>query len=199
MIAVAVVGVLAGVVVALVSLPEARRALLPSGPTPITTGKALVGGPFSLLDQTGRRVTDKDFNGRHMVVMFGFTSCPDICPSGLQVLSAALDRLGDKAKRVAPIFVSLDPERDRPETLKDYLASFHPSLVGLTGTSEEIAAAAKAYRVYYKKVPVDGSPGSYTIDHSSFFYLMDDKGAFVTHMPHSTNPEKMAERIASVL
>lgn len=194
---VALLGLVAGGLVALLALPDARRALIGER-GPVTTGKALIGGPFRLVDDAGKPVTERDFAGRPMLVMFGFTSCPDICPSGLQVMAAALDKLGDKGRKVTPVFISLDPERDTPEKLHEYVRSFHPSIVGLTGTTEEVAAAAKAYRVYFKKVPLQGGDG-YTIDHSSFFYVMDGRGEFLTHVPHTTDPDVLSRRLESVL
>jgi protein SCO1/2 len=124
---------------------------------PISIGTALVGGPFSLTDHTGRKVTDKDFLGKYMLVFFGYTYCPDLCPTELQVMSAALDKLGAKADDIQPIFITFDPQRDTPEVLKLYISNFHPRLVGLTGTPEEIAAA-KAYRVYYSKLENSSGP-----------------------------------------
>ena len=130
-----------------------------------------IGGPFSLIDQNGERRTDKDYRGKFMLVYFGYTYCPDVCPTTLAVLSAALDKLGTKADDVVPVFISVDPKRDTPETLKSYLAAFGPRFVGLTGTDEEVATAAKAYRVFYQVHPGEG--GAYTLDHSSVIYLMD--------------------------
>ncbi len=128
-------GLVLGAAAAIAVFPEARQALLPSsGPT--TTGKALVGGPFTLTDDTGKQVTDKDYRGRYMLVFFGYTSCPDICPAGLQLISAALENLGKKADRITPIFISIDPARDTPEKLGAYVKNFNPRLVGLTGTPE---------------------------------------------------------------
>ena len=161
-----------------------------------TVGRALVGGPFELTDQDGRRVTEADFSGRLMLVYFGFTYCPDICPAGLQVVTAALDELGADSDRVAPIFVTVDPERDTPEQMKQYVSSFHKSFTGLTGTPEDIAKAAKAYRVYYRKVQ-DEALSEYTMDHTSFLYLMGADGQFITHFPHTIAPEKLAERLAA--
>jgi cytochrome oxidase Cu insertion factor (SCO1/SenC/PrrC family) len=155
----------------------------PPGPT--ATGTALVGGPFSLMDHTGRRVTDEDFRGRYMLVAFGYTYCPDVCPGELQLISAALDRLGAKADRIAPIFITVDPARDTQDVLKAYMANFHPRFVGLTGSEAEIAAAAKAYRVYFRKVESPGSP--YLMDHTSLVYLMDPEGNYVTHFPYGTD------------
>ena len=113
------------------------------GPAVQTSGKALIGGPFTLVDQTGKTVTDQDFRGRYMLVFFGFTHCPDICPAELQVMSAALDALGPKADSVVPIFITLDPERDTQAAMAAYVKNFGPRFVGLTGSSEQIAAAAK--------------------------------------------------------
>jgi protein SCO1/2 len=163
---------------------------------PATTGRALVGGPFELTDHNGRRVTDKDFRGRLMLVYFGFTYCPDICPAGLQVVTAALEKLGTDTNRVVPMFITVDPERDTPEQMKQYVSSFHKTFVGLTGSKEDIAKAAKAYRVYYRKVQ-DESLSDYTMDHTSFLYLMDAGGQFITHFPHSISPDKLAERLAA--
>lgn len=161
----------------------------------ITTGRALVGGPFELTDQSGRRVTEKDFAGRPMLVYFGFTHCPDVCPAGLQIIAAALDKLGDRAKEVVtPIFVTVDPERDTEALLGKYVASFHPNIIGLTGSVEDIKRMTKTYRVYAKKTKPD-EHGSYSVDHSSFMYLMDSKGLFIKHFRHNIDPEKLAEEL----
>src|SRR5690606_6537516 len=122
---------------------------------------------------------------------FGYTWCPDVCPTELQNMSAALDLLGDDAKEVVPIFITVDPERDTPEVMADYRSYFHPSLVALTGAPAQIAAAAKAYRIYYAKAEGD-KPGEYLMDHSSFVYLMDRKGGYLTHFAPATAPETMA-------
>ena len=126
-----------------------------------------------------------------MLIFFVFSNCPDICPSGLQVIAAALDKLGDKGSEVTPIFITLDAQRDTPEKLALYVKSFHPRLVGLTGSETELAAAAKAYRVYAQKVSDDKTPGGYTYDHAAIIYLMGTDGAFVTHIPHTTNVEQV--------
>ena len=163
------------------------------------SGVALVGGPFSLVDQDGRRVTEKDFLGKYMLVFFGYTYCPDICPTELQVMSAALDQLGLEADRIQPIFVSIDPARDTPEVLKAYVANFGPRLIGLTGSPEEVAAIAKAYRAYYAKAG-NGSTGTdYLMDHSSIIYLMGPDGRFVKHMPYTTDAAKLATELKETL
>lgn len=171
----------------------------PGVPGAVSVGKALVGGPFSLVNHQGKRVTDKDFRGRHMLVLFGFTFCPDVCPSGLQVMSAALDKLGKKGEQVTPIFVSVDPERDTPAQLAQYVPSFHPRLVGLTGSAAEIDAAAKAYRVYYKKVRDEKSSAAYTFDHTALIYLMGPDGAYVAHFSHAAGVDAIVERLAKLL
>jgi cytochrome oxidase Cu insertion factor (SCO1/SenC/PrrC family) len=161
-----------------------------------SSGTALVGGPFTLTDQTGREVTDETFKGRYMLVYFGYTYCPDVCPTSLQVMMAALDAMGDKAGRVQPIFISVDPERDTVKEIASYVEYFGDDLIGLTGTPEQIAAAAKAYRVFYQKVEQDGADG-YLMDHSSIFYLMGPDGAFVKHFSYQTDPETLAEEISA--
>ncbi len=158
-----------------------------------------IGGPFSLVDHTGRRVTEQDFRGRHMLVYFGYTYCPDMCPLGLQTVAQALDSLPpEQQERVVPLFVTVDPERDSVEVMRDYVASFHPRLVGLTGSPEEVAAALKAYRVYARKAERK-EDGSYLVDHSTFAYLMGPDGRYVTHFGHATTAEQMAQRIGEAL
>jgi protein SCO1/2 len=136
-----------------------------------------VGGPFSLTDQNGRAVTDKDFRGEPFLVFFGFTNCPDVCPTTLYEMSEVLRRLGPDADKTAALFVSVDPERDTPEKLKMYLSSFHPRVFGLTGTEAQVDAIKKEYRVYSKKVPLKN--GDYTMDHTAVVYLMDKNGRFI--------------------
>jgi protein SCO1 len=136
-----------------------------------------VGGPFSLTDQNGRTVTDADLKGKPFLVFFGFTNCPDICPTALFDMSEVLRRLGPDAEKVNAIFISVDPARDTPEKMKDYLQSFHERISALTGTQADIDAVTKAYKAYAKRVPLDG--GDYTMDHSAIVYLMDKNGRFV--------------------
>lgn len=163
------------------------------------TGTPAIGGPFALTDQTGKRVTEKDFTGKYMLIYFGFTFCPDVCPTELQVMSGALDELGADATKVQPIFVTVDPDRDTPEVLARYVKQFNPRLVGLTGSAQDIAAIAKEYRVYYEKVKDDSSSDDYSMDHSSIIYLMGPDGGFLTFFPPGTSPEKMAEKIKSLI
>lgn len=141
------------------------------------TQPSSVGGPFTMVDQNGRTVTDKDFRGEPFLVFFGFTNCPDICPATLYEMSEVLRRLGPDADKTAALFVSVDPERDTPEKLKAYLSSFHPRVFGLTGTEAQVDAFKKQYRVYAKKVPLKN--GDYTMDHTAIIYLMDKNGHFV--------------------
>jgi protein SCO1/2 len=188
-------GLALGVGLGVALVPGAMERLLPKGGIR-TTGVATVGGPFTLTDHSGRRVSDQDFRGKFLLVFFGFTFCPDVCPTALQVSAAALDKLGSKADRVVPIFISIDPERDTPEAMARYVESFHPRLVGLTGSTEEIAAVARAYRVYYRKAKDEKSAAGYTMDHSSIVYLMGPDGKFVSHFTHTTSPDAMASAIA---
>ncbi len=155
-----------------------------------------VGGPFTLVDQDGRTRTEADFRGRSMLVYFGFTYCPDVCPTSLTTVAQALDLLGADGEKIAPLFITVDPERDTPEQLKEYVRHFHARMTGLTGTKEQIAAVAKAYRVYFAKVRQQGAPeDEYTMDHTSITYLMGPDGKFVAHFSHGTEPEAMAARI----
>lgn len=162
-------------------------------------GTALVGGPFSLVNQDGKRVTEKDFLGKYMLVFFGYTFCPDVCPTELQVMTAALDQMGPQADRIQPVFVSIDPARDTPDVLKAYVGNFGPRLVGLTGTPEEVANIAKAYRVYYAKAGNSNSTTDYLMDHSSIIYLMGPDGSFVKHMPYTTDAGKLATDLKETL
>jgi protein SCO1/2 len=186
------IGALAGVAMLLITTPH-------EGQPVQSSGTALVGGPFSLTGADGKTVTDADFRGRYMLVFFGFTHCPDICPAELQVIAQALDKLGDKKKDIVPIFISLDPERDTPQVMADYVKSFGPNFVGLTGSPEAVAAAAKAYRVAYAKVKTADSPGDYSVDHSALVYLMGPDGRYVTHFSYGTSPNDLAEKLSKIL
>ena len=162
------------------------------------TGEALVGGPFTLVDQTGKSITDKDFRGKYMLIFFGYTYCPDVCPTELQVMMAALDTLGPRAAEVQPIFITIDPDRDTPEVMQSYVENFGPSLVGLTGTAEQIAQVAKAYRVYYAKSG-NTKTQDYLMDHSSIIYLMGPDGVFMKHFTYTTDAAALAEGIAGAM
>ena len=146
--------------------------------TPVAQQVAAIGGPFKLTDQDGHAVTDQELKGRPFLVFFGFTNCPDVCPTTLFEVSEILRALGPDADRTRALFITVDPERDTPAVMKEYLSSFDPHLSGLTGDPAAIAAVAKAYRVYFKKVPLD--QGGYTMDHTAIVYLMDKEGRFVS-------------------
>jgi len=148
------------------------------GSTPMIAASSAIGGSFRLTDQDGKTITDQDLKGRPFLVFFGFTNCPDVCPTALFEMSEILRALGPDADRIGALFITVDPERDTPAVIKDYLSSFDPHLVGLTGDPATIAAVAKAYRVYFKKVPLD--QGGYTMDHTAIVYLMDKSGRFVS-------------------
>jgi protein SCO1/2 len=186
------IGALAGAAILLLATPHEGRSVQSSG-------TALVGGPFSLVGADGKAVTDADFRGRYMLVFFGFTHCPDICPAELQVIAEALDKLGDKGKKLVPVFITLDPERDTPRVMAEYVKTFGPNFVGLTGSPEAIAGAAKAYRVAYAKVKNKESAGDYSVDHSALGYLMDPKGRYVTHFSYGTSSEEMAKKLGKFL
>lgn len=150
-----------------------------------------IGGPFSLVDQNGQAVTDRDFAGRALLIYFGYTYCPDVCPTELGIVAAALDAMGPAGERVTPIFITVDPDRDTPAALADYVSRFHPRMIGLTGSAEQVAQAARAYRVYYAKVhPRDST--DYLMDHSSFIYLVGPDGRVKSLFRPETSPEAIA-------
>ena len=155
-----------------------------------------IGGAFTLVDEDGQSVTDMTYRGKWLLVFFGFTHCPDVCPTALNDIALTMDQLGPLAAKVQPLFVSIDPERDTPELMKDYTDAFHPSIVGLTGSPEQIAEAAKAYRVYYKRVP---QGDDYTMDHSGITYVMTPDGKFAAHFSPHTKIETMAAKLRSLM
>ncbi len=160
-----------------------------------------LGGPFTLVNSAGETVTDKDFHGRYMLIYFGYTFCPDVCPTSLSTTAQALAMLPpEKVEKLTPVFVSVDPHRDTPEVVGEYVTYFDDRMVGLTGSDEQVAAAAKAYKVYYQKVEEEGGdPEAYVLDHSALSYLMDPEGNFVTHFSHGIPPKDMADRLAQIL
>jgi len=166
-------------------------------PSPIGPAVAAVGGPFHLEDQNGRPVSDQDMRGRPFLVFFGFTRCPDICPTTLFDISEVLKQLGKDADRAGALFITVDPERDTPAVLKDYLSNFDPHLRGLTGDAPAVEAALKAYRVYAKKVPLQG--GDYTMDHTAVVYLMDKDGRFVAPFNLKRTPQASADDLRRFL
>ncbi len=158
-------------------------------------GTAKIGGAFALTDQTGQIRRDTDFRGKMMLVFFGYTFCPDVCPTALQIMALALDTLGDKARDIQPIFITIDPERDTVGHLGPYAANFHPRLVALTGSKQAIASAAHVYRVYYAKAKGQDSGSDYLMDHTSIVYLMGRDGRYLAHFTHNTSAEAMARGI----
>lgn len=158
-----------------------------------------IGGPFALENSDGKPVTDKDFRGKFMLVYFGYTFCPDVCPTTLTAVGNAMDKLGPTASKIVPIFISVDPKRDTPEVMKKYVAAFGPSIVGLTGKPDEIAKAAKEYRVYYAEHKTGPGPLDYSVDHSSVLYLMDPKGNFVAPLRADESGDALADKIMRLI
>jgi protein SCO1/2 len=157
-------------------------------------GRGHVGGPFALIDQNGKPRTDTEFRGKLLIVYFGYTYCPDICPTALAEIGLALDKLGASGDEVQPLLISVDPERDKPRVLAEYVPMFHPRLIGLTGTPEQIRKVADSYKVYYAKyLPPDG--GVYLIDHTGFIYLMGRSGEYLGFFPPGTSADRMVEII----
>ena len=163
------------------------------GPAPLANPTAAIGGPFRLTDQNGKTITDQDLKGHPSLVFFGFTHCPEICPTALADISQIIDTLGPDGSKVNALFVTVDPERDTPAVLKDYLSSFNPRLIGVGGDADALAAVAKEYRVYYKKVPL--KDGDYTMDHTAIVYLMDKNGQFVAPFSLKRRPEDAAAEL----
>lgn len=157
---------------------------------------AAIGGPFSLTDQDGKRVTDADYAGKWKLVFFGFTSCPEVCPTTLNNLALTLKALGPLAGKVQPLFITIDPERDTAAVLKSYTQAFDSRIAGLTGTADEIAAAAKAYGVFYQKIP-QGS--DYTMDHTTLIYVMRPDGRFQMVLRYDETPDDMAAKLEPLL
>ncbi len=164
-----------------------------TGARPLTK----IGGPFVLKDVEGRMVTDRDLLGKPTLIYFGFTYCPEVCPTTLTDIGQWLARLGSKADRLNVVFVTVDPERDTGPQLKRYLSNFDPRIRGLTGSTDAIAATAKAYRIYYSKVPQAG--GEYTVDHSTSTYLFDKDGQFVAPIRYGASPEEAVARLSALL
>jgi cytochrome oxidase Cu insertion factor (SCO1/SenC/PrrC family) len=161
----------------------------------VTSGKIEVGGPFRLIDQNGKPRSNTDFGGKYLLIYFGYSFCPDVCPTTLGVISQALDQMGVDGNRIVPIFITIDPERDTPAVMKQYMAAFGPRFVGLTGDNATIAAVEKEYRVYAKKQPLDkGNPkGGYGMDHSSVIYLMRPDGRMVSYYDELISPDALTK------
>ena len=157
----------------------------------VSTGQADIGGPFHLTNQTGKSVSDADFRGRYMLIYFGYSFCPDVCPTTLSVMAQALDKMGNKAAQITPVFITIDPERDTSKVLADYVKAFGPTFVGLTGSAAQIKDVEKEYRVYAVKKPLLG--GNYGMDHSSVIYLMGPDGKLVTYYDEAISPDELAK------
>jgi cytochrome oxidase Cu insertion factor (SCO1/SenC/PrrC family) len=164
----------------------------------LISGRAPVGGPFELTDQAGRRRTDADFRGKLVVLYFGYTYCPDVCPTELQSISLALDKLGATAESVQPLFITVDPERDTPARLADFVSSFHPRLTGLTGSLADIRKTAIAYRTFFVKNSTS-PPGDYSVDHTGFIYLVGKDGRYLGFLPPGSTPDTIADAIRARL
>jgi protein SCO1/2 len=176
-------------VVVLTLLPR-----LQSPPQVQSTGKALVGGPFTMVDHTGKTVTQDDYKGRMMLMYFGFTYCPDVCPTRLLTLTKVLKLLENDLDKVQPIFVTIDPERDTVDTMAQYVDHFHPNFVGLTGTTEQVADMAGAYKVAFYKVR-DEKLSSYLMDHTDIIYLMSGENEYLAHFSANSTAEEIAAGI----
>jgi protein SCO1/2 len=161
------------------------------------TGDPVIESEFELVDQTGKTVRGEDLHGKWQLVFFGFTSCPDICPTTLANVTAALEELGPAAGKLQPLLITVDPERDTAPILEEYLTAFDPRILGLTGTPEQVGKALRSFRVYASKRPLEG--GDYTMDHSAFIYLMDPAGEYAAHFSPQEPVEAMVEKIRSTV
>lgn len=158
-----------------------------------------LGGPFTLVDDTGKTVTEKDYSGSYMLVYFGYTFCPDVCPTGLTNIGTAMDMLSaDQQAQVKPLFITVDPERDTVEAMGAYMQSFHSSITGLSGSREQVNVAIKAYKVYAAKVQ-DEASDDYAMDHSAYIFMMGPDGKYINHFTHKTTPDEMAKALKAVL
>lgn len=171
----------------------------PAAPPPASAAGSGVGGPFTLTNTEGKPVTDKDFRGKFMLVYFGYTYCPDVCPTTLSDVTGALEKMGAAADRVQPVFISVDPGRDTPDVMRQYVSAFSPRLKGLTGTPEQIAAVAKEYHVYYASHAASPGATDYTVDHSSILYVMGPNGQFVGVIRADSGPEAIARDLTKLM
>lgn len=186
-----VVGLVMAAVIAWMTIRHDQR----QAGTGLAVAPASIGGAFTLTSHDGRTVKDTDFDGKYRLVFFGYTFCPDICPTELQTVAQAMDLLGADAAAVQPLFITIDPARDTPAVLADYVGLFHPAIIGLTGSDAQIADVARAYRVYYARSQGEEYPDAYLMDHSTFVYLMAPDGGFVTVLAKGTTAEQIVEAI----
>lgn len=166
---------------------------------PSGSGEALIGGEFSLTDQHGNPYTHQDLLGHYSLVFFGFTHCPDICPTALLNSTLALAQLGDIAKNVKIVFISVDPERDTPSKMGPFVNNFSPDIIALSGTAQQVKQAADAYKVYYNKVEQKDSALEYVVDHSAYLYLMGKDGKYVAHFPHNVAQQELADTLKRII
>lgn len=174
--------------------PPERRADAARLMNELMSGKYPVGGPFTLSDPEGRRVALADFKGKVVLLYFGYTTCPDVCPTDLAMIGQALREIGPAADEVQPLFVTLDPERDTPAILREYASAFHPRFIALSGTEQEIRRVATEYKVFFEKVQMPGAK-TYAIDHTAYTFLLDRDGKFVILFPPGTESGRMAEML----
>jgi len=189
-------------IVTAIGLSVAAAVVLPSAYSvrTVSSGQALIRSDFELVNHRGDTVTDKSFEGLWQLVFFGFTYCPDVCPTTLAAMTEVLDQLGGNAAKVAPLFISVDPERDTPKALAEYVAAFHPSIVGLTGSHVQVQHAVKSFRVFASRVEQADAPDGYLMNHSGFIYLMRPDGVYEAHFTEKADPpEKIAAAIRSKL
>jgi cytochrome oxidase Cu insertion factor (SCO1/SenC/PrrC family) len=188
-------GVLLGVLIAVVGL----YLYTPRNEQPTASTKLTIGGAFTLTNQDGQTVHDTDLRGQILVVFFGFSHCPDVCPTGLSTITAALNQLSKtKQEHITPLFITVDPARDTPSVLKTYLESFHPRFIGLTGTEQALKVVLDAYRVFRNATPKNNI-GEYMMEHSSIIYIMGKDGKFITHLSHTDTPEVLAQTLDKLL
>jgi len=185
--------ILFGIVVAIVFL-MLSQSLVRAANSPVT-----IGGPFTLTAPDGTTVTEQTYRGKWLLVFFGFTSCPDTCPTALLEIAAALDKLGPDADKLQPLFITVDPLRDTPAVMENYTQSFDPRIVGLTGTPQQIAAVAQEYGVYYAPRKIGPGVEDYVMDHGSYLYLMDPEGKFVRGFDADTSGGRIAEAVRGVM
>lgn len=168
-------------------------------PNDTVEGAAAIGGPFTLQTHTGAEVTEDVLFGHYSLVYFGFTFCPDICPMTLQTVADAIELLpGQKSELVQPLFITLDPARDTPDIMASYVNNFHPRMIGLTGTPDQVKDVADRYRVFYRNTPI-GDEGDYTVDHSGFLYLMNRSGRYIDHFRKDVTVEQLSSRLRELL
>jgi cytochrome oxidase Cu insertion factor (SCO1/SenC/PrrC family) len=188
-----------GLLTLMVAVALGAYALTSSRMTSTGSGVALIGGPFTMVNHKGETVTDKTYLGKPMLMFFGFTFCPDVCPTELQVMAAALDELGTAGSDIQPIFVTIDPERDTPEVMANYVGNFGPRFIGLTGSPQQIAEMAGVYRIFYAKQDNPKDPQNYLMDHSAIIYLMGPDGKFLKHFSYSTDAKALAAGLEQAL